>query len=72
MRTTVTCSWCHAGVVLMPGGGPTYCPECHHRADVARLHCDCDQCRRPPTTGEILDALDFGKTADQHLKHGGP
>jgi hypothetical protein len=68
MRTTVSCSWCLAGVELMPGGGATYCPECHHRADVCRLDCDCAKCRRPPTTGEILDALDFGKTAEQHLR----
>jgi hypothetical protein len=38
MRTTVMCGWCHAGTTA------AYCPECGHRAGVARLDCDCPRC----------------------------
>lgn len=43
--TAVGCNWCHA---LVDVGGPGWpnCPDCQHRADVARMHCDCSSCQR--------------------------
>ncbi len=37
-----TCSWCHEenGV----SNTPVYCTKCGHRADVARIDCDCERC----------------------------
>ncbi len=37
--TSVTCSWCHTLTA------DRYCPTCGHRADAARLDCDCASCR---------------------------
>lgn len=37
------CSWCHETVTI---NGPTLCPTCGHRADVARMDCDCGMCQR--------------------------
>jgi len=42
--TGVTCGWCHELVNVRAGGLPTYCPRCGHRADVARIDCDCPRC----------------------------
>lgn len=38
-----SCSWCHRGNDVT--AGRTFCAECGHRADVARIFCDCDRCR---------------------------
>lgn len=54
MTTHSTCSWCHELVTLSPG--PTTCPTCGHRADRARLDCDCPACRRAEEERERLDA----------------
>lgn len=40
-----TCSWCHTvNDITFP---PSYCsnPECGHRADLARLECNCEKCK---------------------------
>jgi len=39
-----SCSWCHELNELR--GTPTYCWSCGHRADVARISCDCPECSR--------------------------
>lgn len=44
MTVTRTCSWCHAPAAVTPGR-PAWCDSCGHRADVARLDCDCLRCR---------------------------
>jgi predicted amidophosphoribosyltransferase len=35
----VSCSWCHRAVPI--SDRRQFCPECGHRADVARVDCDC-------------------------------
>lgn len=45
MRTGVSCSWCHE----MNWSNQDYwpiCKNCGHRADVARVDCDCISCVR--------------------------
>lgn len=45
-RTTTTwisCSWCHESNELT--GRPLFCWSCGHRADVARMYCNCVACR---------------------------
>lgn len=37
-----SCSWCHHVNVIRQS--PTFCADCGHRADVARLSCDCPKC----------------------------
>jgi len=43
-----SCSWCHHWNVIHvdDAGNPqaTLCLNCGHRADLARMHCDCQQC----------------------------
>ena len=46
MAVVQTCSWCHEVVDIT--AGPTLCHLCGHRADVARVNCDCHQCRLYP------------------------
>jgi hypothetical protein len=37
-----SCPWCHQlNVIAAPR---VHCPNCGHRADKARLYCDCDRC----------------------------
>lgn len=40
----LTCSWCHALVWAAPASAAS-CPDCGHRADLARAACDCPRCR---------------------------
>jgi predicted amidophosphoribosyltransferase len=42
---TVACSWCHTAVLVT--ALRNYCPTCGHRADVARVDCDCPKCWKP-------------------------
>lgn len=49
-RARRTCSWCHAVNVVT--AGPGLCPTCGHRADVARLDCDCGQCKAARSLGQ--------------------
>jgi hypothetical protein len=44
-RIIVSCSWCHSSARLFPG--PAWCLTCGHRADVARVDCDCPKCWKP-------------------------
>jgi hypothetical protein len=44
MRTRVGCSWCHDWATVGAPPWPT-CGGCGHRADVARMLCDCARCR---------------------------
>lgn len=37
----LSCSWCHHGQDLAIS---TFCDVCGHRADRARMDCDCEQC----------------------------
>jgi hypothetical protein len=37
-----SCSWCSESNDV--SGGPTYCRNCGHRADVPRLECTCPKC----------------------------
>jgi len=46
-----SCSWCHELNELR--GAPTYCWNCRHRADVARMLCDCRACRQAIFEGVI-------------------
>jgi hypothetical protein len=55
MRTRQTCSWCHEVVDVT--GGPALCPNCGHRADVARLDCDCPACGRKDDGGDEGEPL---------------
>ena len=52
MLTRVMCSWCHTMT------SDRDCPECEHRAELARMDCDCPRCRRferpKDATGELL------------------
>lgn len=43
-----SCSWCdELNVIPLELGAPAvYCSNCGHRADVARLYCDCSRCRK--------------------------
>lgn len=45
MTVCTTCSWCHEMNDVTPPP-PVFCGNCGHRADRARLDCDCDACRR--------------------------
>ena len=44
LHTEKSCAWCGR---LNPVGGSAgprpICPDCQHRADLPRLHCDCGQ-----------------------------
>lgn len=42
-HTVVCCSWCHTGNRVQ-AGEKAYCWNCWHRADVARVDCDCSWC----------------------------
>jgi NADH pyrophosphatase NudC (nudix superfamily) len=44
-RVLVSCSWCHELVEVR--ARIQYCPTCGHRADVARVDCDCPKCWKP-------------------------
>ena len=58
-----SCSWCHATNQMT--GGPVFCRDCGHRADVPRLDCDCPRCRQlayPPTEPDPpADMTDTGR-----------
>lgn len=55
---SVGCSWCHAVVSTDDPAWPT-CPACGHRADVARMFCDCGRCRRGESVRILpLDLVD--------------
>lgn len=45
-RLRVICSWCHTEnkVTADAANATTSCQFCGHRADVARLECDCQRC----------------------------
>lgn len=50
-RIVVACSWCHGlnsqnGLDLTP-----YCIFCGHRADLARVDCDCPKCKPAKAEG---------------------
>lgn len=47
-----TCSWCHTLSGAAIPGYKVWCNECGHRADVARLDCDCPKCERELTPEE--------------------
>lgn len=57
---SVGCSWCHALVETADRAWPT-CPECGHRADRARMFCDCSTCRHGGSVRilplDLVDAL---------------
>ncbi len=53
-RVRVSCSWCHELVVLHDC--PQYCPTCRHRADVARVDCDCPTCDPVVTARRLTPA----------------
>lgn len=38
-----SCSWCHEFNEI--SAESTTCWRCGHRADLARIHCDCQQCQ---------------------------
>jgi hypothetical protein len=63
-RVSVSCSWCHT----MNRIGQPFCAECGHRADVARMDCDCRRCR----TGRIAThrSLSAGLQAIQPRSNG--
>jgi len=42
-RHTFTCSWCHEDNEWT--GRPLFCWNCGHRADLARMYCNCVVCR---------------------------
>lgn len=42
MMVSLTCSWCHTANTS--DGRPVICRNCGHRADVARMDCDCTRC----------------------------
>lgn len=52
MTTSRSCSWCHTINDLIPGRS-AFCVACEHRADVARLDCDCPKCRRFETPRDV-------------------
>lgn len=62
MSVAASCSWCHTNNTLVPGCR-NLCRHCGHRADLARMMCDCPQCVGlfsppvPPVTVEELEAL---------------
>lgn len=55
MITSRTCSWCSTMT------SDWLCPECGHRADRARMDCDCGVCRR---TESPKDADGFSLAVD--------
>jgi hypothetical protein len=62
MRTFVNCPWCEEMVLVVPtpgnallSGRLTYCPTCHHRADLPRTDCTC-------STGSSSFVSDDGRT----------
>jgi len=63
-RIIVSCSWCHGSVIAT---GRTICPECGHRADVARVDCDCDGCLalNAAATGSVPRAAGTPPSAPQ-------
>jgi hypothetical protein len=46
MKTT--CSWCHE---LYDLSAVRFCTHCGHRADLPRMDCDCQRCRRQTAKG---------------------
>lgn len=51
-----TCSWCHLENKIE--GPRVHCPNCGHRADVARVACDCERClKRTYVSGEYPDGI---------------
>lgn len=68
MRIRRSCSWCHEenSWAAEPGRltgrfrqpPPMLCRNCGHRADVARMDCDCSECSK-------------GKAAEQALRQKG-
>lgn len=59
-----SCSWCREGNEVRADGRKVFCWSCGHRADVARIDCDCPKCRRvaKPPQG-ILRASGEGRRA---------
>lgn len=56
-----TCSWCHTSNVL--DAAPILCGACGHRADVARLDCNCAKCvgvLRQLPAGAVQGRVYFG------------
>lgn len=51
----VSCSWCHESNEAEMGG--VLCSNCGHRADVARVDCDCGKCSRE-SADPVFDQLD--------------
>jgi hypothetical protein len=53
----VSCSWCHTSVERAKNSrvagvhAPTWCQTCRHRADVARVDCDCVRCQLAKAAG---------------------
>lgn len=41
-----SCSWCHTTNDITAAARllPVFCSTCGHRADVARMQCDCGEC----------------------------
>lgn len=67
---TMTCSWCHTANYI--AAHPTHCRHCRHRADLARMNCDCPQCSGPvrpnapaPTAEDLEAAIAWARKSSQ-------
>lgn len=69
MVVSGSCSWCHHS----NPGSERWCANCGHEAHAPRMECRCPRCSPDgpdPTEADIREALDYGRTADQHLRGG--
>jgi len=61
MKTWKSCAWCHRLVNVTHDPAPS-CPYCGHRADLARLSCDCSRCQASAFASAVL------RTADEYAE----
>lgn len=64
----LSCSWCHTFNEI-DRDRPTYCKECGHRADLARMRCDCSQCALCPSCHHRAAEGTFVADADFYGRH---
>lgn len=69
MSLSASCSWCHTTNTLVPGVR-NLCRRCGHRADLARIDCDCPKCaglfsppKEPVTNAEFIAAIQAARKA---------
>lgn len=65
VKASLSCSWCHEMNDISPNithGVAIYCRNCGHRADVARVDCDCRNCK---ATRRLIETANAEKGNEQ-------